>query len=401
MGWWCLAGGLGTLQAHPFLQNSWWVVVETNRLVMRVSTTLREVAVAQRLGDATNMVAMDLVMGALTNHGETLLSALQVDADGKPLAGEVLDFRLLADGADEAPPDSPLFLDQSHASYDLEYRLPSGRPPAELRFGHRMLGAFVYAPGIPWEVTYALLIKDADRHDLGAGLVRADLPYSLELATATAPPPPPGSLPSRPPESLEQFDASTSAPPFRAYLKLGVEHILTGYDHLLFLAALALAAVTLRDFLKLILTFTAAHSITVTLSALNVIRLPAWFVEPFIAATIVFVAVENLVSPRRVSAPSRLALAFGFGLVHGLGFARGLNDSLGGGGGGALAIAILAFCLGVELGHLLVGLPFWGLLRAGRAEWGDRFSWNALRFGSVVIALGGAFFLVAAVRQYL
>ena len=401
MGWWCLAGALGTLQAHPFLQNSWWVVVETNRLVMRVSTTLREVAVAQRLGDATNRVAMDRLMGALTNHGETLLSALQVDADGKPLAGEVLDFHLLADGADEAPPDSPLFLDQSHASYDLEYRLPGGRLPAELRFGHRMLGEFVYAPGIPWEVTYALLIKDAERHDLGAGLVRTDLPYSLELADAATPRPPPASGPSGPPESLEQFDTSTSAPPFRAYLRLGVEHILTGYDHLLFLAALALAAVTLRDFLKLILTFTAAHSITVTLSALNVIRLPAWFVEPFIAATIVFVAVENLVSPRRVSAPSRLALAFGFGLVHGLGFARGLNDSLGGAGGGALAAAILAFCLGVELGHLLMGLPFWGLLRAGRAEWGDRFSRNALRFGSVVIALGGAFFLVAAVRQYL
>lgn len=397
----CLSHLLGGLHAHPFLQNSWWTVVETNRLVMRVSTTLREVAVAQRLGDATNVVALDRLLGALTNHGDYLLRSLQIEADGQPLVGEVLDFRLLGEGAGDVPSDSPLFLDQTHATYDLEYPLKPGRPPAELRFGHQMLHEFAYAPGMAWEVTYALLIKDAERHDLGVGLVRSDLPYSLELA-GTTPSSPSGPSPeTQSPKSLEHFDASTASPPFSAYLKLGVEHILTGYDHLLFLAALALAAVTLKDFLKLILTFTAAHSITVTLAALNLVRLPAWFVEPFIAATIVFVAVENLVSPRRVSAPSRLAIAFGFGLVHGLGFARGLNDSLGNLGGSALALAILAFCLGVELGHLGVGLPFWSLLRAGRAEWGERFSERALRFGSVAVAAGGAWFFVVALRQYL
>lgn len=398
---WCLLGGMSAVQAHPFLQNSWWVVVETNRLVMRVSTTLREVAVAQRLGDATNLVAMERLMDALSNHGETLMESLQVEADGNALAGEVLDFRLLGDGADEAPPDSPLFLDQSHASYDLEYRLPEGPPPSELRFGHRMLGGFVYAPGIPWEVTYALLVKDADRRDLGAGLVRSDLPYSLDIHPTYLP------LPQsteaghpRPLDSLERFDPTTSRPSFLSYLRLGVWHILTGYDHLLFLAALALAAVTIQDFLKLILTFTAAHSITVTLSAMNIVRLPPWFVEPFIAATIIYVAVENVVLPRRVSTPSRLAVAFGFGLVHGLGFARGLNDSLGGAGGTALGLAILAFCLGVELGHLAVGLPFWGCLRTGRAAWGIRFSQSALRYGSISVAMGGVYFFIAALRQY-
>ena len=396
---------MGALQAHPFLQNSWWVVIETNRMVMRVSTTLREVAVAQQLGNATNLVALDRLMGALTHHGDYLLRSLKVAANGVPLSGEVLDFRLLADGAGEVPADSPLFLDQSHAQYDLEYRLPPEGIPAELSFGHRVLAETPYAPGIPWEVTYALLIKDADRHDLGAGIVRADLPYSLEFVS-DAPPPATAStaVATRAPQvpaSLEYFDPSTSRPAFSAYLRLGVEHILTGYDHLLFLAALALAAATLGDFLKLILTFTVAHSITVTLAALNLIRLPPWFVEPFIAATIVFVAVENIVAPRRVSAPSRLALAFGFGLIHGLGFARGLNESLGGAGGSALAMAIVAFCLGVELGHLVVGLPFWSLLRAGRAEWGDRFGARTLRFGSAAVALGGAYYFVAALRQYL
>lgn len=386
------------LRAHPFLQDSWWVVVETNRLVMRVSSTLREVAVAQGLGNSTNVVALDRILNSLTNHGEYLVRSLQIDADGRPLHGEVLDFQLLSDGADAAPPGSAVFLDQSHALFDLEYSLPPGGPPSELKFGHRTLTESPYAPGIPWEVTYALLIKDTDRHDLGAGLVRADLPYSLELTPHDTNAP--GGKSARVPESLRQFEAGTTLPSFGSYLRLGIWHILTGYDHLLFLAALALAARTLGDFLKLILTFTLAHSITVTLAALNLVRAPAWFVEPFIAGTIVFVAVENILAPRRVSAPSRLALAFGFGLIHGLGFARGLSESLGTVGGAGIALAIVAFCLGVELGHLGVGLPFWGALRAGRRQWGEAFSDRALKWGSRIVALGGLYFLVAALRQY-
>ncbi|MBN8249080.1 MAG: HupE/UreJ family protein [Verrucomicrobia bacterium] len=388
----------GSVGAHPFLQDSWWVVMETNRLVMRVSATLREVAVAQKLGNATNTVSLDRLMGSLTNHGDYLLQALRVESDGVPLDGEVLDFQWVTEGGAEVPADSPLFLDQSHVTYDLEYPLAPGAAPAQLQFGHRTLTETPYAPGILWEVTYALLIKDAERRDLGAGLVRADLPYVLELASA-----PPAAVTNAVPARnapLDTFDPTTARPPFAQYLHLGVHHILTGYDHILFLAALALAAVTLGDFLKLILTFTVAHSITVTLAALGWVRLPPWFVEPFIAASIVFVAVENLVAPRRDSAPSRLAVAFGFGLVHGLGFAQGLRESLAGLGSGRVALAILAFCLGVELGHLFLGLPFWGLLRAGRAEWGERFGRECLRWGSVAVALGGLWFLVAAVRAY-
>lgn len=387
------------LSAHPFLQDSWWVVVETNRLVMRVSATLREVAVAQKLGDATNSAPLERLMGSLTNHGDYLLRALAVSADGAALDGEVLDFQWMTEGGTEVSTDSPLFLDQSRVTYDLEYPLSAGPSPSRLLFAHRTLSETPYAPGIPWDVTYALLVKDADRRDLGAGLVRSGLPYELILSGAEAPA---GSDadPNRT-ALLDTFDPTTQQPSFGQYLRLGVHHIVTGYDHLLFLAALALAAATLGDFLKLILTFTVAHSITVTLAALNWVRLPPWFVEPFIAASIVFVAVENIASPRRVSSPSRLALAFGFGLVHGLGFARGLNESLGGLGGGRLALAILAFCLGVELGHLAIGLPFWGLLRAGRAEFGERFGQQALRWGSVAVILGGLWFLTAALRTYL
>jgi hydrogenase/urease accessory protein HupE len=389
--------------AHPFLNDSWWVRLEPERVLSRVSVSLREIAVAQGLGGSTNWVALESVLAALEKHAAYVTNAVWIRADGVGLPAEVLEFRLVTDAGAAEPPESPMFLDRTYAHYDLEFPRPAAT--RELTFGQRTLKEFGYAPGIAWDVTYALLIKDDQGRELGAGLVRSDLPYALELTSET----PPSSTSPRPAAvavapGTNAFDSDplpASRVRFADYLKLGVEHIVHGYDHLLFLAALALAAATLGDFLKLILTFTLAHSITVTLSALDWVRLPPWFVEPFIAASIVFVAVENLVAPKRVSSPGRLAIAFGFGLVHGLGFAGGLNDALGNTGGSALALAIVAFCLGVELGHLALGLPFWALLQAGRTEWGDRFAQRAMRFGSVLVAAGGSFFLVAALRNYL
>ena len=409
-------------RAHPFLQDSWWVVVETNRLVMRVSATLREIAVVQKVPVPTNgLTDLGAIQTALTHHGSYLLKALKLEADGVPLSGEVLDWQLVGDaGATEAA-DSPLYLERTHAAFDLEFRFGAAGPPREITFGHATLKEHRYAPGVPWDVTYALTVKDAGLKDIAAGIVRIDLPFTLALITPTNAPaastpapvssalastngppglPVPAMKPTRS-DVMAGFKAADPSASFTSYLRLGIHHILTGYDHLLFLAALALTAVRLADFSRLIATFTLAHSLTVTLSALGYVRLPPWFVEPFIAASIVFVAVENLVSPRRVGARSRLALAFGFGLVHGLGFAGGLVDAIGGTGGASLAMAILAFCLGVELGHLMVGLPFWCAIRANRAEFGERSADRVHRAGSVAVAAGGIYFLVAALRQYL
>ncbi len=409
-------------QAHPFLQDSWWVVVETNRLVMRVSATLREIAVVQKVPVPTNgLTDLAAIQTALTHHGGYLLKSLKLEADGVPLSGEVLDWQLVGDAGATEPADSPLYLERTHAAFDLEFRFGAAGPPREITFGHATLKEHRYAPGVPWDVTYALTVKDAGLKDIAAGIVRVDLPFTLALkmptnapsasaptpassamASTTGPPglPVPAMKPTRS-DVMAGFKASDPSASFTSYLRLGIHHILTGYDHLLFLAALALAAVRLADFFRLIATFTLAHSLTVTLSALGYVRLPPWFVEPFIAASIVFVAVENLVSPRRAGARSRLALAFGFGLVHGLGFAGGLVDAIGGTGGASLAMAILAFCLGVELGHLMVGLPFWCAVRANRAEFGERSAARVHRAGSVAIAAGGIYFLVAALRQYL
>ena len=138
----------------------------------------------------------------------------------------------------------------------------------------------------------------------------------------------------------------------RGFILLGVEHILRGYDHLLFLFALLVVARNFIASLKVITCFTAAHSLTLALATFDVVQLPPRIVEPLIAASIVYVSIENLA--RRGEARGRLALTFGFGLIHGLGFATVLRELGLGSGGSGIALPLLSFNLGVELGQILV-----------------------------------------------
>ncbi len=153
---------------------------------------------------------------------------------------------------------------------------------------------------------------------------------------------------------------------FKAFFYAGVRHILTGYDHLLFVCALVLAATTLWDLIKVVSAFTLAHTITLTLAAMNVIHLPERIVEPLIAASIVFVALQNVFWPRQARGWSRLAAAFFFGLFHGLGFAGGLLDAMREMPSGTMFVAIFAFSFGVEAGHQMVVLPLFALLKTIR-----------------------------------
>ena len=107
------------------------------------------------------------------------------------------------------------------------------------------------------------------------------------------------------------------------FIILGIKHILTGYDHILFLLALIVIGLSLKDVLKIISAFTVAHSITLFLAALNIIRLNSRFVESVIALSICYIAIENLF---RKKADQRWLIAFGFGLIHGFGFASILQE---------------------------------------------------------------------------
>ena len=138
------------------------------------------------------------------------------------------------------------------------------------------------------------------------------------------------------------------------YLGLGIEHILTGIDHLLFVLALLLLTTGTWRLLKTVTAFTVAHSITLALATLGLAHVPSKPVEAVIALSIVFVAAEILHARRgRIGLAARMPwiVAFTFGLLHGFGFAGALSEV--GLPAGQIPVALLFFNLGVEAGQLL------------------------------------------------
>jgi hypothetical protein len=159
----------------------------------------------------------------------------------------------------------------------------------------------------------------------------------------------------------------------RTYSVLGIEHILTGIDHLLFVLGLLLITRGGWRLVKTVTGFTVSHSLTLTAATLGWVNVPPPPVEAVIALSIVFVAAE-IVHQRRgvegVTARAPWVVAFGFGLMHGLGFAGGLSAA--GLPPGHIPTALLCFSLGVETGHLLfVGgvLALTALVRRVRYSW--------------------------------
>ncbi len=135
------------------------------------------------------------------------------------------------------------------------------------------------------------------------------------------------------------------------YLQLGFTHIIPeGFDHILFVVGLCLLSTRFKVILWQATAFTVAHSITLALSMKNLIVAPSAVVEPIIALSILFVAVENLLL--KELKPWRIALVFGFGLIHGMGFASSLNEI--GLPRNKFFTSILSFNIGVELGQIAV-----------------------------------------------
>lgn len=145
---------------------------------------------------------------------------------------------------------------------------------------------------------------------------------------------------------------TTHSATFVDFLKLGIEHILTGYDHLLFLFSLLVITHSFWPALKVITFFTVAHSITLALASLNWVEMPSSIVEPLIAATIVYVGVENIV--RHGHPKGRGLLTFFFGLIHGFGFASVLREMGISNNGSDVVVPLFAFNLGVEIGQITV-----------------------------------------------
>jgi len=141
------------------------------------------------------------------------------------------------------------------------------------------------------------------------------------------------------------------------YFWLGVEHLLSGIDHLIFVLGLIFIVVGFKTLIKTITAFTIAHSITLALSVTNTFQLPQSSAEALIALTLIYLAIE--VGENKKYQRTPWLLAFGFGLLHGFGFAGALSEI--GFSDSSLVYSLLFFNLGIEAGQLLV-LPFFVLI---------------------------------------
>jgi hydrogenase/urease accessory protein HupE len=168
-----------------------------------------------------------------------------------------------------------------------------------------------------------------------------------------------------------------------SFIGLGIEHIFTGYDHILFLISLLMLGGKLHDLIKVVTAFSLSHSLTLTLAVLNIISIPSRWVEMAIALSIAYIATENLWS--KEPNQFRWQLAFGFGLIHGLGFSSALQE---------LALpqnnlmtSLASFSIGIEIGQMSIVLITYLLL-----SYLHKFSWDLnirrlISVGAIVMSL--------------
>jgi hydrogenase/urease accessory protein HupE len=178
----------------------------------------------------------------------------------------------------------------------------------------------------------------------------------------------------------------------RRFVPAGVRHILIGPDHLLFLVGLLLLGGTIRRLAVIVTAFTIAHSITLSLAALNIVTPPARIIEPAIALSIVYVGADNLLI--RGGRDVRPWIAFAFGFIHGFGFANVLREmDLP---ARALGWSLFSFNVGVEIGQLLVVAAVASALAALRSR-SEAASRQLAFAGSVVVMAAGAFWFIQRV----
>lgn len=305
---------------------------------------------------------------------------LDDDVDGKVSWGEMKTHREEASG---------------YIRTNLLVRLndqPVDLGPFELMVDDRAEEAFAVwrfrcaTPSVPrsLEVTYRCLFEVDALH-------RAFLKVQRDEVASTA-----MLSPAAPRQRFEFGGEAVASHGTAGFIREGVWHIWTGYDHVLFLLALLLPAVVRRvdgtwqpvealrpalwTVFKTVTAFTAAHSITLSLASLGMVQLPSRLVEPVIAGSVVLAALNNL---RPVFRDRGWMVAFGFGLIHGFGFAGVLQEfNLS---GGSLLWPLLGFNLGVELGQAAIVVVFVPATFALRGT--SLYRIGALRYGSAAIAL--------------
>lgn len=279
------------------------------------------------------------------------------------------------------------FIAQAHLAFDGVSRelvetdeskatpLPEDRPGFILKFSGRIPAE---AKGVTFREDAAIgwyLVQVINEGIEGSASQWLDVGKESKPFAIAAPPP-----------------APTVAATVRQYVVLGYEHILPkGLDHILFVLGLFLMSTRLKPLLAQVTAFTVAHSITLGLAIYGAVSLKSTIVEPLIAASIVYVAVENVLA--KEVHKSRIAVVFCFGLLHGLGFAGVLHEL--GLPRSQFLPALLSFNLGVELGQLsVISVAFLAVGWLGRRPWYRR--WVVIP-GSLLIAAVGLYWTIQRV----
>lgn len=359
--------GSRTICAHSLEGMDTQVVIEENRVAVRARLTAEDALAASPGVDLDGD-------GSLTEFEFGL-------AEAEMAAALAARFSLKADGEK---------LEPVQASIRIATRTSRGLPGQGLSMiPHELELALVYEPrpgGRRWDKllldpnffkssaesprgSYKNLVTIADQGNqivlacTGKETYEAEIQHSRTETQASTPAPSYTNAHSR----VEQTTGGAPAPPapkgssifrlMRFFLWEGILHILLGWDHITFVIGLVLLADRLSKLVQVITAFTIAHSVTLILTALDVITLRRpEIVESIIALSIAYVGLENLWRMDR-GARWRWAVAFGFGLVHGMGFASALKQNLGGdmpSSTGLVAACLLVFNLGVEVGQLCI-----------------------------------------------
>lgn len=193
-----------------------------------------------------------------------------------------------------------------------------------------------------------------------------------------------------PARTIESRDEGTLV----SFIEEGILHIFTGFDHVLFILTLVAVVQSWRQLAWVVSSFTAAHSITLALATLGIVRVSGRVVEPLIALTVLVVAMDAVIRPQ---AAVRASVAFAFGLIHGLGLSSVLRDL--GLTGRAVVLPLFGFNVGVEIGQLLIVGPAFAaimLLRRSNLPFD-----KARRAVCASVAVVAAFWIVVRVRAAL
>lgn len=342
-----LVGGVSSALAHPLPFSYLDVRIEPGRIELTVVAHVFDVA--HELGvDPPERVLDPSVLGPRGDALVALLARrLQVAAAGRPLTGGVW-------SSPEALPDQQ--------SVRLHARFETSSAPGSVT---------VTAALFPYDPTHQTFVNF----------------YEGDSLTSQA-------ILDRDHARLDYFvgDRQGVLAVIRKFVPAGVHHILIGPDHLLFLIGLLLLGGSIRRLLVVVSAFTVAHSITLSLAALNLVTPTARLIEPAIALSIVYVGVDNLmVGPGR---DVRAWIAFAFGFIHGFGFANVLREmNLP---SRALGWSLFSFNLGVEIGQLLVVITVASALAALRSR--NEAASRRLAFaGSLAVIVIGAFWFVQRV----